>query len=172
MPVSPEQYDASVTGAAIAGLRAAARSTATALIAAGIEPHDVAVTWRTVEISRRFLGFPVTDRVRDTEVLLHGWPLAEVTTVQGTMGDTWRLHTVAAALGDDGELYRVERHREEKGGRPTADDGAATVTPLADADLPLFDHLDPPNFAATPAPGYWALFPERLRAALAGLGSA
>lgn len=169
MPVTPEQYDASVTPAAIAGLRDAARLTAAALRAAGTEPRDVAVAWRTVEVSRRFLGFPVTDRVRDSEVLLRGWQLAEVTTVQGTMGDTWRLHTVAAALGDDGELYRVERHREEKSGRPTADDGATTVTPLADADLPLFDHLDPANAAATPAPGYWALFPERLLAALAEL---
>ena len=40
---------------------------------------------------------------------------------------------------------------------------------LADADLPLWDHLDPPSFGAGAAPGYWALFPERLRAALAEL---
>lgn len=169
MPITAEEYDASFTADAVVEFREHCRATAAAWIAAGVDATDAAVAWQTVEVQRRFLGFPVTDRYRESEVLLRGWQLAEVTTLHDTTDDLWRLRTVAVVLGDDGELYRVERRREEKAGHPTADDGAAHVTRLADADLPLWDHLDPPSFGAGTAPGYWALFPERLRAALAEL---
>ena len=54
-------------------------------------------------------------------------------------------------------------------GRPLTLVEAGVIRTPADADLPLWDHLDPPSFGAGAAPGYWALFPERLRAALAEL---
>ena len=114
MPVTAEEYDASFTADAVVEFRERCRATAAAWIAAGVNATDAAVAWQTVEVQRRFLGFPVTDRYRESEVLLRGWQLAEVTTLHDTIDELWRLRTVAVVLGDDGELYRVERRREEK----------------------------------------------------------
>ena len=63
----------------------------------------------------------------------------------------------------------MERHREERNGVPTSDDGRVTVAPLDGTEFPLFDVLDAEKSRREPPSGYWDIFPRRLSKALEAL---
>ena len=168
--VTPPEYDASFTPAAITAFRAMCRASAHTLRARGVAISDLAIEMEIVSIPRSFLGFKrAPDYRQEHRVTLQGWQLHEVGTLMGQSGDEWYQWTVAVALGSDGELYRVERHREERNGVPTSDNGRVIVTPLDDAEFPLFDVLDAEKFRREPPSGYWDIFPRRLSKALEAL---
>lgn len=168
--VTSGEYDSSFTPAARAGFRATCHAAAKTLLARGVEPIDLAVETETVTIPRSFLGFKRAPEYRhEHRVTLQGWQLHEVRTLMGHSGEEWYQWTVAVALGADGELYRVERHREERNGVPTSDNGRVIVTPLDDTEFPLFDVLDAEKFRREPPNGYWDIFPRRLTKALEAL---
>lgn len=168
--VTPAVYDASFTPGSVAEFRATCFAAAQALLSRGIQPRDLAVANDVVEVPRSFLGFKRKPTYQAQErVILQGWELREVRTLMGHSGDEWYQWTVTAALGADGVLYRVERHREERNGVPTSENGRVIVTTLEDRDLPLFDVLDPESFGHRAPDGYWGVFPRKLTTGLDGL---
>ncbi|KTR74594.1 hypothetical protein NS234_18685 [Microbacterium oxydans] len=168
--IPPAEYDASFTPSAIAAFRTRCREAAQSLRARGVPMSDLAAETVVITVPRSFLGFRrAPEYRRERRVTLQGWRLHEVQTLMGHSGDEWYQWKVAAALGSDGELYRVESHREERNGRPTSDDGTVTVGPLEDAQLPLFDVSDPSTFQREPPSGYEDRFPQRLSSALDAL---
>jgi hypothetical protein len=161
--VNVDEYGRSFTPDAIAAFRERCRDVAERLGRSGSRPDDLVVHETIVAVPRKFLGIPRTAEYRPQyEVQLRGWELATVTTLQGTSGDEWFRWTVTAALGTDGLLYRVERHREERNGSPTGDDGSVSFTTLNDGDLPLFNVYDPPSFRRNAPEGYHSIFPGSL----------
>ena len=118
-------------------------------------------------VPQSFLGFKRRPIYREEyKVTFRGWQLDEVTTLLGQSGPEWYKRTVAVAIGTDGELYRIERRREEKNGRPTLEDGRMIVTEINDLELRLFDMLDPRQYLTERPSGYWDLFPRKLSAAV------
>lgn len=168
--VDPNTYDASLTPAAIAAFRAKCRSAAATLRARGAKANDLVVTTEVVAVPRSFLGIKRAPTYRhEQKVTLRGWELHQVRTLMGQSGPEWYQWTVAIALGADGELYRVERRREERNGRPTSNDGKVIVAPFPDAEFPLFDMLEPERFRKVRPTGYWDPFPRKLSKAVDNL---
>ncbi|MDL9978634.1 hypothetical protein [Microbacterium candidum] len=161
--IDPDEWSESFTPSAINTLRERCKEAANTLRARGTQPTELAAVDEVVTVPRSFMGFNRRPEYRrERRVLLWGWPLREVQTLMGTSGNEWFRWTVTAALGVDGNLYRVELHREQRNGVPTSDDGKVTVSLLADTEFDLFEVVDPENFRNTGPIGYWNRFPGHL----------
>lgn len=166
--VTPEKYAQSFTPASIDAFRKRCSRAVARSAADGNDPPEVVVDEIASHEPVRFLGFR-TNRVRTQvrrEVQLRGWMLASVVTLMGHDGDEWYRWTVSAVLGEDGRLYRMERHEEQRSGRPTSDDGKTRIELLKDSEMDRWDHMDPQAYLEAPAPGYWSRFPGALERGL------
>ena len=158
--ISREAYMASFTPERISEFRTTCRLAAGRLLESGFAPTDVAVRLEVVEVPRRIFGFSLkSDWHRRTVVDLRGWVLGSFVKSMGQEGDEWYRWTLSAVLGEDGMLYQVESHEEQRRGVPTGDDGRTYFKPILDSEMDRWDSTRPAEYHDVAPSEYLLPFP-------------